>query len=462
MIGRRLARAIPGRADACRAGVGGRRWPASQPVRGLAVHPRRPSPHLPPRPSQSASITYRSPCATPRRLGDLSGARLLPQTGPAARERHPQRAREVPGRRGPRAADRARRRRSAVDKVYGHYPRRRGPGVPVVPRARHRGAARPRCAPAAIAFRDSSGLTDFAVAPLGFLFWIATTARRRIGPSTSPIRTARPRCARSGSPRMTATRRRLLVALGGRQERREVLAPDKVEATVVTLAEGEVFILPARHQLLPGRPIIGASFRVRDLRRCAARSRPAASRPGGAESAERLVVEPSKAHGLWLEFVGRRRSAADGRYLVNQCSHRRVRPCIHGAVCRCLPAATRRASNGGSPVCPAARAVPLDRRSSMWTRPRSRLLPRPRQWWSCFDWVWMPWDAHLPRRSIGHRGWPPAGLFARHRRLAVALQRRERSRDSSTHVVTPCPGRRAAAAVASRSGREPCLSSGVC
>jgi hypothetical protein len=110
---------------------------------------------------------------------------------------------------------------------------------------------------------------------------------------------------------------RLLVALGGRQERRKVLAPDMVEATVVTLAEGDVFILPARHRLLPGRPVIGASFRVRDLatvRRALTAGRVSART--GLELAERLVVEPSKAHGLWLEFVGRPSAPADGRYLV--------------------------------------------------------------------------------------------------------------------------------------------------
>jgi hypothetical protein len=38
--------------------------------------------------------------------------------------------------------------------------------------------------------------------------------------------------------------------------------------------------------------------------------------PRGELLANRLVVEPSKAHGLWLEFVGPASAPADGRYLV--------------------------------------------------------------------------------------------------------------------------------------------------
>jgi hypothetical protein len=44
-----------------------------------------------------------------------------------------------------------------------------------------------------------------------------------------------------------------------------VFAPVPVEATVVILAEGEVVSLPSRYQLLSGRAVLGASFRVRDL-----------------------------------------------------------------------------------------------------------------------------------------------------------------------------------------------------
>ena len=154
------------------------------------------------------------------------------------------------------------------------------------------------------AFRDAGGLTDLQSPGLGFLFWIQDNR----SPTDRPEHFAHPNGATALGAVWIATDdgdalARLLVGLGGRQERRDVLAPDPVEATVVTLAEGDVFILPARHQLLPGRPIIGASFRVRDLatvRRALAAGR--VSPRTGRGLAERLVVEPSKAHGLWLEF----------------------------------------------------------------------------------------------------------------------------------------------------------------
>ncbi len=174
-------------------------------------------------------------------------------------------------------------------------------------------------------FRDRSGLTDLQSSELGFLFWVQDNR----SPTDRPEHFAHPNGATALGAVWIATDdgdtlAGLLVALGGRQARREVSAPDKVEATVISLAAGDVFILPARHQLLPGRPIIGASFRVRDLatvrRALAAGGVPPRAGP---PLADRLVVEPSKAHGLWLEFGSgpqdRRPNLADaatGRYLV--------------------------------------------------------------------------------------------------------------------------------------------------
>ena len=157
------------------------------------------------------------------------------------------------------------------------------------------------------AFQETNGVTALSAPPFGFLFWIADNR----SPTDRPEHFAHPNGATALGAVWIATDdgdalARLLVGLGGRRQRREVLAPDRVEATVITLAEGDVVILPARHQLLPGRPIIGASFHVRDVatvRRALVAGR--VSPRTGLELAERLVVEPSKAHGLWLEFVGR-------------------------------------------------------------------------------------------------------------------------------------------------------------
>jgi catechol 2,3-dioxygenase-like lactoylglutathione lyase family enzyme len=167
-------------------------------------------------------------------------------------------------------------------------------------------------------FSHAGGLTDLESAELGFLFWVQDNR----SPTDRPEHFAHPNGATALAAVWIATDdggalTRLLVTLGGRQERREVFAPDRIEATVITLAEGDVVILPARHQLLPGRPIIGASFRARDLatvRRALAAG--GVSPRTGPELAERLVVEPSKTHGLWLEFVGPASAPAAGRYFV--------------------------------------------------------------------------------------------------------------------------------------------------
>lgn len=96
---------------------------------------------------------------------------------------------------------------------------------------------------------------------------------------------------------------RLLVRLGGREQRQQVFAPDSVAATVVTFDAGEVLILPESHQVLSGRPVIGASFRVRDLAKVQLTLAQARVVPRtGANKAERIVVDPREAHGLWLEF----------------------------------------------------------------------------------------------------------------------------------------------------------------
>jgi len=155
------------------------------------------------------------------------------------------------------------------------------------------------------AFSDAGALTDLQSPELGFLFWVQDNR----SPTDRPEHFAHPNGATALRAVWLATDQgdtlaRLLVQLGGRQERRRVFAPDPADAVVVALAEGEVIILPASHRLLPGRPIIGASFRVRDLatvRRALAAG--GVSRWTGPAAAERVVVEPSKAHGLWLEFV---------------------------------------------------------------------------------------------------------------------------------------------------------------
>jgi catechol 2,3-dioxygenase-like lactoylglutathione lyase family enzyme len=155
-------------------------------------------------------------------------------------------------------------------------------------------------------YRDADGLTDLRIRDLDYLFWIGDNR----SPSDRPEHFAHPNGATALGAVWIATENgdaltRLLITLGGRLERRRVFAPEAVDATVVTLAEGEVLILPARCQLLPGRPVIGASFRAGDLSAVKRTLASAgitpwkASRP---DMTDRVVVEPAHAHGLWLEF----------------------------------------------------------------------------------------------------------------------------------------------------------------
>ena len=305
------------------------------------------------------------------------------------------------------------------------------------------------------AFRDRSGLTDLPSPPFGFLFWIADNR----SPTDRPEHFAHPNGATALRAVWIATDHGdalagLLVALGGRQERREVLAPDSVDATVVTLAEGDVYILPAHHQLLPGRPIIGASFRARDLatvRRALAAGR--IPRRAGLESAERLLVEPSKAHGLWLEFVGPPSAPAAGRYLVtstpidvglgNTGLCVAVDPRDPQGVWWWQPGASGCTSRSTGPqVFHADKAAvsPAPPPEAMAVSFRLGLQPvRPPT--STFD--WSSRTAACGRSTPAPRSPCNAGTISRF----------------LDDVARPCPGRCAAAAVASQSGREPCLSS---
>jgi catechol 2,3-dioxygenase-like lactoylglutathione lyase family enzyme len=97
----------------------------------------------------------------------------------------------------------------------------------------------------------------------------------------------------------------LLSALGLRTAVEEVRAPQRQEAMVAHLREGEVVFLPASGQTVPGRRIVGATVRVRSL--AAARQ---ALEAGAGEvapvvehrSGRSVFVPPQVAHGIWLEF----------------------------------------------------------------------------------------------------------------------------------------------------------------
>ena len=83
-------------------------------------------------------------------------------------------------------------------------------------------------------------------------------------------------------------------------EVRDVAVPDTVRATVARLPEGELILLPASRQAVPGRPIVGVTLAVQGLRQAKAvlaREGIAAREAGGS-----LFVPPAAAHGLWIEM----------------------------------------------------------------------------------------------------------------------------------------------------------------
>jgi beta-lactamase class D len=103
--------------------------------------------------------------------------------------------------------------------------------------------------------------------------------------------------------------RRLLEALGGETKIGVVSAPARVEApvkaTVVRVENGEVVILPASHQVMPDRPIAGVTFHVRSLDATAKYFAEAGVRVDtspDAQGARRVLIAPSEARGMYIEF----------------------------------------------------------------------------------------------------------------------------------------------------------------
>lgn len=95
--------------------------------------------------------------------------------------------------------------------------------------------------------------------------------------------------------------RRLLEAHGATFVTDTVFVPHAVPADVARLQQGDVIFLPARHQLVAGRPIVGATVSVKSAETARRVIEKAGVKvrtgPGG-----RVFVAPADANGLWLEF----------------------------------------------------------------------------------------------------------------------------------------------------------------
>jgi len=99
--------------------------------------------------------------------------------------------------------------------------------------------------------------------------------------------------------------RMLLTTLGVSCTEQEVRVPETLRAMVAELPEAEVFFLPGSRQLVPGRCIIGATIRTRDLdalRRILMRSEWDVSPTVQTKDGKSIFLSPDITHGIWLEF----------------------------------------------------------------------------------------------------------------------------------------------------------------
>jgi catechol 2,3-dioxygenase-like lactoylglutathione lyase family enzyme len=159
---------------------------------------------------------------------------------------------------------------------------------------------------ARIAYRRSPAFIQGLAAPLDYIFM----GPRNRSPTDRPEHFAHANTAESlvgvwlaGSD--FARERLLLTTLGATLTQRRVNVPDPVAASVARLSEGEVVLVPASHQRVRDRRIVGVTLRVRSLAAAAqvlargpGRPRHQASDAGSSS----LFIPPEVAHGLWLEL----------------------------------------------------------------------------------------------------------------------------------------------------------------
>jgi catechol 2,3-dioxygenase-like lactoylglutathione lyase family enzyme len=97
----------------------------------------------------------------------------------------------------------------------------------------------------------------------------------------------------------------LLSRYGARTEpvRRKV---NGLDAEVVRLADGgAIYLLPARARLKPDRPIVGVTFRLKDVAAAAGALREAGVVVSTSDT-ESLLLAPAQTGGLWIELAGNR------------------------------------------------------------------------------------------------------------------------------------------------------------
>jgi hypothetical protein len=102
-----------------------------------------------------------------------------------------------------------------------------------------------------------------------------------------------------------AAERALLAGLGAIITEQDVNAPEPVHGAVARFALGDVVLLPGRRQLVQGRPIVGATIRVRSLdtlRGTLTQGRLKAPPAVQTMHGRSVFLAPDITHGIWLEF----------------------------------------------------------------------------------------------------------------------------------------------------------------
>ena len=103
----------------------------------------------------------------------------------------------------------------------------------------------------------------------------------------------------------TSSLMKLLTAVGAVSSKETVFVPEPTMATVFAVENGRVVLLPQAHQLIHGRPVVGASFQVSDLgavRRALVSTNIPSILVGKEGRSTRILVRPEAAHGIWLGF----------------------------------------------------------------------------------------------------------------------------------------------------------------
>lgn len=151
-----------------------------------------------------------------------------------------------------------------------------------------RPALEARLAEVGRSFRRNGGLVSLrAEDPFGFVFF----GRRNASPTDRPEHFVHANTATTLAGvwlalDMTPDARALVAALGGTLGEEEVEAPERTRVWVARLGSGRLLFLGAHRQLVRGRPIVGLTVRVKDIR------------------ATRRLVPPPEAQGLWIRFDG--------------------------------------------------------------------------------------------------------------------------------------------------------------